>query len=251
VIDVHAHVGHCQTTRWLGTDDPEEVLDRAAAVGIDLSILSHLDALYHPARYGRSANLKLLKFCERRRDARMWWVVDPRARRSVDLFRQHAQHPQVMGLKIGPTYHHYRFAQCARTILELAMQCDAAVLSHSGEPNDMPGDIVPWLNRYPQVRFIIAHFGNCRKYTGHRQALQRCTSPNCFVDTSSAVSMVCDHLETGVRQLGARRFLFGTDAPLYSTAAQLARILEADLPARDKRAILGENAERFLLRKKD
>jgi len=68
-----------------------------------------------------------------------------------------------------------------------------------------------------------------------------------MVDTSSAVSMVCEDLERGIEELGASRFLFGSDSPLYSVAAQCARILEADLTLKEKQAILGGNACRWLL----
>lgn len=258
VIDVHAHVGRAKKKRlgrkwlgngWLGTDDLSHVLDRAASVGVDLSIVSHIHAVLWPRELGESSNRKLLKACENRKDALMWWVVDPRSKKSMELFRQHSRHPKVVGMKIGPTYHNYRFKDHARALLDLAMETDAAILTHSGEPNDMPADIVRCINHYPEVRFIMAHFGNCLEYRGHLEALKKCASPRCFVDTSSIVSMVCDHIEKGVQELGVSRFLFGTDTPLYSTAAQYARILEADLSPSQKKAILGNNARTLLLKK--
>ena len=245
VVDVHAHVGMHNKMPWLGTNDAGVVLDRARRAGVDISVLSHLDGLYR-----RPADTQLLRALEKRKDALMWWVVDPRSKSSIRNFRSVAGHPKVLGMKIGPTYHKYPFVDHAQTLLELARELDVAILTHSGEPNDMPSDIVPWVNRYPDVRFVIAHYGNCLDFKGHLKALLKCTSPNCFVDTSSSVSVVCDHIESGVSRLGVGRFLFGTDSPLYSVAAQCARILEADLTPREKRAILGENAMRKLLRLK-
>jgi predicted TIM-barrel fold metal-dependent hydrolase len=242
-VDVHAHVGLHNKMPWLGTNDLGTVLDRAARVGVNICILSHLSGLY-----GKPANLKLLRQIEKREDAMMWWVVDPRSKDSLRKFKNIATHPKVVGMKIGPTYHKYRFAQQAQVLLELAGETNAAILTHSGEPNDMPSEIVKWANRYPAVRVVMAHFGNCQAFQGHLKAMRRCTSPNCVVDTSSAVSLVSDHIENGVQELGAARFLFGSDSPLYSVAAQCARILEADLSPKEKRAILGDNACRWLLR---
>ncbi len=142
VIDVHAHVGKCKSHPWLGTNDLSEVLDRAASVGVDISIISHIDAVYYPEKYGKSANCKLLRQCEKRKDALVWWVVDPRSKESMELMRHHAGHPKIVGMKIGPTYHDYPFRRYARVILDLASELDLAVLTHSGQPNDMPGDIV-------------------------------------------------------------------------------------------------------------
>lgn len=248
IIDVHAHLGVCNQRPWLGTRDLSRVLDRAAAVGVDLSILSHADALYDSERCWKSANLKLFRECEKRPDALMWWVVDPRSRRSIDLFENHAAHPKVMGMKIGPTYHHYRFTRYARSVFELAARTGQAILTHCGQANDLPSAMIPWANRYPRVRFIMAHYGNCHNFQGHLDAMVKCSSPACFVDTSSAVSINCNFIEKGVRRLGVARFFFGTDSPLYSTAAQLARILEADLSPGEKQAILGDNARKFLLK---
>lgn len=226
---------------WLGTDSLAEVLRRAARAGVDVTVISHLDGLYRDP-----ANRRLLKQIEKRSDALMWCVVDPRSEASLQEFRELITHPKVVGMKIGPTYHDYPFSRYAKVLMELAAETDSAILTHSGEPNDMPAEIVKWANRYPDVRVLIAHFGNCDGYLGHLKAMRKCTSPNCLVDTSSSVSVVSDHLEAGVRELGVDRFLFGSDTPLYSVAAQCIRILEADLPVREKRAILGGNAGRFL-----
>ena len=241
VVDVHAHVGMHHKFPWLGTESLAEVLNRAARAGVDVSVISHLDGLYR-----KPANLKLLKAIENRDDALMWCVVDPQSEASLAEFRELISHPKVVGMKIGPTYHKYEFARYAKVLMELAAETDAAILTHSGEPNDLPADIVKWANRYPTVRINIAHFGNCDSYQGHLKAMRHCTSPNCLVDTSSSVSVVSAHLERGVRELGAGRFLFGSDSPLYSVASQCVRILEADLTIREKRAILGGNALRFL-----
>lgn len=241
VVDVHAHVGIHNKYPWLGTDRLATVLDRAARAGVDISVISHLDGLYR-----KPANLKLLKGIEKRRDALMWSVVDPRSDASLGEFREIASHPKVVGMKIGPTYHDYQFSKYARVLMELAAETDSAILTHSGEPNDLPAEIVKWANRYPTVRIVIAHFGNCQAYQGHLKAMRRCTSPNCVVDTSSSVSVVSDHIEIGVKELGVERFVFGSDSPLYSVAAQCVRLLEAELTPRQKRAILGNNACRFL-----
>ncbi len=248
IVDVHAHVGMCKTLPWLGCRDLNKVLDRSRRAGIDYSIVSHLDALYYPEQRGRAANTALLRLVERRSDAFMWWVYDPRDSANAKQIRELRGHRKIIGLKIGPTYHQYHFSQYGRQILELAEELGLAVLTHSGEERDMPGAMVPFINRHPHVRFVIAHFGNCDQFRGHLRAMRRCRSRNCFVDTSSAVSMYYDHIELGVRALGCRRFLFGTDTPLYCAAAQLARIQHADLSSREKRAILGTNALRHLLR---
>jgi predicted TIM-barrel fold metal-dependent hydrolase len=49
-----------------------------------------------------------------------------------------------------------------------------------------------------------------------------------------------------VRELGAERVLYGSDAPGRSFASQLAKVHGADIPEDAKRLILGENLKRLL-----
>jgi len=242
VVDVHAHIGMSKVYNWLGCREPARVLERSRKAGIDWSIISHLDALYYPERQGLKANSSLLRAVEKEQGAFMWWVYDPRNSDNARVVHEFAGHPKIVGLKIGPTYHKYFFAEHAKAILELAEETGLAVLSHSGEERDMPAAIMSEVDRFPNVRFLVAHYGNCAGFEGHFQALKKCRSKKCFVDTSSAVSMYCDHIERGVREFGSDRFIFGTDTPLYSAAAQLARIIYSPLSDLQKRAILGDNA---------
>ena len=73
----------------------------------------------------------------------------------------------------------------------------------------------------------------------------RAPDGNLFTDTSSARSITPKLIEWGVKEIGAERILFGTDTPLYFSSMQRIRIDHADLPEREKRMILCENAERL------
>lgn len=71
----------------------------------------------------------------------------------------------------------------------------------------MPQDFIPFADDFPQVKLILAGL-----------------------------------IEWAVREIGADRILFGTDAPIYSTAVQRARIDEAEIDDADKRKVLRDNA---------
>jgi hypothetical protein len=49
-----------------------------------------------------------------------------------------------------------------------------------------------------------------------------------------------------VRELGAERVLYGSDAGGRSFASQLAKVLGAEIPGNARRLILGENLKRLL-----
>ena len=54
-------------------------------------------------------------------------------------------------------------------------------------------------------------------------------------------------VETAVRELGAGRVLYGSDAPGRSFASQLGKVMGADVTEADRKLILGENLRRLLL----
>jgi hypothetical protein len=53
-------------------------------------------------------------------------------------------------------------------------------------------------------------------------------------------------VEMAVRELGAERVLYGSDAGGRSFASQLAKVYSADIPVESKRLILRENLRRLL-----
>ena len=53
-------------------------------------------------------------------------------------------------------------------------------------------------------------------------------------------------VEMAVRELGAERVLYGSDAGGRSFASQLAKVLSADVPGAAKHLILGGNLRRLL-----
>ena len=53
--------------------------------------------------------------------------------------------------------------------------------------------------------------------------------------------------EMAIRELGAERVLYGSDAGGRSFASQLGKVLGADIPESAKRLILGENCRLLLM----
>ena len=95
--------------------------------------------------------------------------------------------------------------------------------------------------RYPDTTFIIAHAGMmCVKAF---QAAQ--PYPNVYMDMSG-FDPERGIVEKAVEVLGAERVLFGSDAPGRIYAAQLAKVLYADISASDRELVLGGNAARLL-----
>jgi len=68
---------------------------------------------------------------------------------------------------------------------------------------------------------------------------------NVYLDTSG-FDPEMGIVEMAVERLGAERVIYGSDAPGRSFAAQVAKVIYADISEADKRLILGENAAKIL-----
>lgn len=132
-------------------------------------------------------------------------------------------------------------------VLELAQERRVPVLIHSfyrsggnsrGELS--PTDIAHLAGRYPRARIVMAHLG------GQWQRGVRVVRPypNVSVDISGSRAYL-GSVEHAVRELGAARVHFGSDAYLRAFAGQLAKVAAAEIDPADKRRILWDNSARL------
>lgn len=156
-------------------------------------------------------------------------------------------HPQCVRIKIHPVEHDYDIRDHGDKVFAFTARLGVVVLTHSGDLGSVPELFVPFLNQYPEVRLIFAHLGHSKTKELSLQvnAIQQCTGSDVYVDTSSSGSMKSGLIEFAVREIGSGRMLFGTDTPLYSAAAQKARIEHADITDEDKQNIFSLNAGRL------
>jgi predicted TIM-barrel fold metal-dependent hydrolase len=96
-------------------------------------------------------------------------------------------------------------------------------------------------SRYPDTTFIIAHAGMMwvKAFQAAKPYPHVCMDMSGFDPERGIV-------EKAVEVLGAERVLFGSDAPGRIYAAQLAKVLYAEISESDKELILGGNAARLL-----
>jgi predicted TIM-barrel fold metal-dependent hydrolase len=132
-------------------------------------------------------------------------------------------------------------------IVERAIDLDIPILQHSrlktggNSPNETePRQMANLAVRYPQAKLILAHCGGAWEYG--IKAVRCC--PNVIVDVSGA-NPTQGLLEMALRDLGAERILFGTDAPLRSFASQIAKVDAVKIPRKVRTMILCDNAMRL------
>ena len=176
-------------------------------------------------------------------------IVNPLQPETYAQAREMLKSPWCVGIKIHPEEHAYRISDHGDELFAFFEEVAAPVMTHSGCPNSLPADFVPFANRFSQARVLLAHLGNGAGDNGNVdlqvRAVQTAKHGNLWVDTSSARSILPGLVEWAVKELGAERLLFGSDTPLYHVALQRARIECAEISDEEKHRILRDNAIGF------
>ncbi len=127
-----------------------------------------------------------------------------------------------------------------------AAELKAPILQHTfwrtGEPienESFPADVAELAARHPELMLICEHGGRLGQGAAIR-AQPYVWADICGCDPTAGM------VEMLVRELGAERVLYGSDAGGRSFASQLAKVQGADIPAESRRLILGDNFRRLL-----
>jgi predicted TIM-barrel fold metal-dependent hydrolase len=256
-IDVHAHFGVyfrrelSELANHFMTGSAELVVQRAMLSQTLYTVVSPLKALLPRGEADAFAgNVEAAKVVNRMDGLLQWVVVHPFQLQTFEQARQMVGIGKCVGIKIHPEEHCYSITEHGRVLFELASELQTVVLAHSGDPNSLPSDFVPFANDFPQMNLILAHLGHGgqghEKGTLQVRAVEESQNGNIYIDTSSAQSLIPGLIEWAVQQIGADRILYGTDTPLYFAPSQRARIDHAEIDDHDKRKILRENAANLL-----
>ena len=133
-------------------------------------------------------------------------------------------------------------------IVRRATELKAVVFQHTwlktvgNEPGEStPTDLAALAARHPDATLICGHTGG--DWERGIRAIR--AAKNVSADLAGS-DPTAGFTEMAVRELGAERVLFGSDAGGRSFASQLAKVTGADVPESAKRLILGGNLKRLL-----
>ncbi len=133
-------------------------------------------------------------------------------------------------------------------IAERAAELDVPILQHTffrtggNLPEESsPTHLADLAARHPKTTFIAAHAG-LNWEMGIKALVD---SPNVLVDTCG-FDPEMGYTEMAVRELGADRVAYGSDASGRSFASQMAKVRGADISDEHKAQILGGNMKRVL-----
>lgn len=137
---------------------------------------------------------------------------------------------------------------CLDPIVERAVELKIPVLQHTWQKatGNLPGesttgDLAALARRHPHATFIAAHVdGDWERGVREIRALENVTAEVCGSDPTAGM------VDMAVRELGANRVIYGSDAGGRSYASQLAKVYGAEIPDEAKRLILAGNLQRLL-----
>jgi predicted TIM-barrel fold metal-dependent hydrolase len=183
------------------------------------------------------------------------YVSPKHAAASVTEMDRCLKHPRVVGLKL------WIAAKCSVSAIDPIIKHAAAhrvtihqhVWDKAGGNNvgeSKPEDLAALARRHPKVQFIAMHSGG--NWERGLRALR--TVPNVSAEVAGS-EPVAGFVEMAVRELGADRVIWASDAGGRSFASQLAKVYEARIPDAAKQKILCDNfreqAERAMRFKKN
>jgi predicted TIM-barrel fold metal-dependent hydrolase len=141
-------------------------------------------------------------------------------------------------------------------LMEVVRHYRLLVLSHCSEPigHLYPGkgdvslqDIVTFLNAFPDIRFIAAHWGGGLPFYSLMPEIQRVTA-NVWYDTAATVYLYRNTIFPVVAKLvGADHILFASDYGLLRQRRIIDHIRQSGLDEEALDNILGKNAQRLLV----
>ena len=248
IWDVHCHLSSA------AGDTPEERITQlvkfADRLGIDRLMLSlGYPLLEDPApQQLREENDQVLRALRRWPDRTLGFVyLNPNQLDfSLQEFDRCVRDGPMVGVKLWVAKRSN--APELDPIVERAVSMKAVILQHTwlkvggnGRGESTPYDLVELARRHPQAAFIDAHTGGDWE-RGIRVIRSTKNVSACMAgfDPTSGV------VEMAVRELGAERVVYGSDAAGRSFASQLAKVMGVDISESARRLILGENLRRVM-----
>ncbi len=121
------------------------------------------------------------------------------------------------------------------------------ILFHIGDKRydySNPDRLVKIAKKYPNVKFIAAHFGgyNCWDKANVYLGLD-----NVYFDTCSSLAFISkERAKELIEMLGVEKFFFATDFPMWDAMHELERFYAIELTERQRQMILCENIKKLL-----
>ncbi|MFC5471525.1 amidohydrolase family protein [Cohnella suwonensis] len=238
IIDVHAHLGY---DRVFDEDFTEqEQWEKIRQYGIDFTILQ--PALVHTVEEVRHQHDAIYELCRKHPDKFAGManpnphLPDAEYEREI---RRCVEEMGFVGIKIHTSAHGVNpMGRDGLRVFELARTLGVPVMVHTGAgiPFANPSHLIPVAQQFPDVKIVIAHCG-MMVLAGETYIAMK-DHPNLYADITWTGGFLIRHW---VHELGAHRFLFGTDHA-DNAGTELGKVRTSGLTEDDQQWILYKSA---------
>lgn len=153
----------------------------------------------------------------------------------------------LCGIKLHPDFQKFNIDdECAEKFYRAASG-KLPILFHVGDDRydfSSPERLVRMAKKYPELNFIAAHFGGYRCW---ESASLYKGLPNVYFDTCSSLPFIsAERAREIIDMLGADKFFFATDFPMWDSKSELERFNKIPLTEEEREMIFAGNIKRLL-----
>lgn len=243
-IDIHAHAGDFPRVFVTG-NNVSSLLETAEPLGIGKLCISHFIAQNNELTAGNSLTMETIReFPDRLAGCAVINPNFPAAEIEKEI-RRCREWAAIWA--IHPSQHQEPAnSRKYREILEMQADSGIPLLIHIEQPdeNSRLERVFDLLSDVRNVIAVLSHSGS--SIAGISASLDAAkTFENIYFDTAYSPAFF-GLIKGMINIVGADRILFGSNAPLGNPAAQLAKVLHADISDEAREKILSKNAVRIL-----
>lgn len=151
------------------------------------------------------------------------------------------------GIKLHPDFQKFNIDDETAEKFYRAAAGRLPILFHVGDDRydfSSPERLVRMAKKYPELDFIAAHFGGYRCWQS--ASLYKGVS-NVYFDTCSSLPFIsAEKAKEIIDMLGADKFFFATDFPMWDATSELERFNKIPLSENERKMILGGNIKNLL-----
>ena len=246
IIDFHTHVGvslfgHRQT--------PDELMIKMDELGIDGSVICP----FKPSTYDlTSANYFIAAVVAEYPDTFIGFArVDPWQKKdALEELQKCIETYHLKGLYLDPLEEVFQINnEIVHPLIEQMQKYKMPVMINGGHTRfSTAWQIADLASKFPKVNFIATSGGqiNISGASLWESEIMLTENPNIYMETSGIYRE--DYIEDMVKKLGKERVVFGSNSPFYDLRMEIQRIHWAHITDDEKQSLIGENAERILLK---
>lgn len=241
IIDVHAHLGNDRVFDEAFTE--EEQWQKIRDHAVDFTILQ--PALVHTIEEAIEQHDAIAELCRRHPD-KFAGMANPNPHLTDEVYdkevRRCMEELGFVGIKIHTFAHGvHPGGRDGQRVFKLARELDIPVMVHTGAgiPFANPSNLIDVAEKFPNVKIIIAHCG-MMVLAGETYTAMK-LHKNLYADITWTGGFLLRHW---IRELGADRFMFGTDHA-DNCGTELAKVRTSGLTKHEQEYVLYKSAQQI------